>query len=107
MPVRKSPRVPARLTGGGDTLCVRVTSCPLARDLCHAVGGPITSTSANRAGTPPARCATGVNLPGVEICLDGGVLPPSEPSTVLDPETGAILRPGAISEEALLAVIGR
>lgn len=49
--------VPAHLTGGRDTLAVRVTAHPVAAALCAAYGGPIVSTSANVSGRAPARTA--------------------------------------------------
>ncbi|HRN60194.1 MAG TPA: Sua5/YciO/YrdC/YwlC family protein, partial [Chiayiivirga sp.] len=47
--------VPHGLRGDHDTLAVRITAHPVAAALCEAFGGPIVSTSANRAGEPPAR----------------------------------------------------
>lgn len=48
-------RFPPWITGGRDTVAVRVPGHPQARALCRAFGGPLVSTSANRAGRPPAR----------------------------------------------------
>ena len=98
----KSPRLPDVLTGGQDKICVRWTSHPVARMLCREVGHAITSTSANISGQPPARSPAEVKLEGLGAMIDGGVLPPSAPSTVFDPETGRILREGAVSAEDLL-----
>lgn len=42
------------LTGGRPTLAVRITDHPIATALSKAVGGPLVSTSANRAGKAPA-----------------------------------------------------
>lgn len=100
----KSPRISDMLTAGNPKVCVRWTSHPVARALCLAVGTAITSTSANRSGEPPVRSVDELNLPGIDLVLDGGTLEPSAPSTVFDPETGMIIRAGAISEEALRAV---
>jgi L-threonylcarbamoyladenylate synthase len=47
--------VPDWITGGRDTVAVRVTAEPLAAALCRAAGTAIVSTSANRSGRPPAR----------------------------------------------------
>ncbi len=88
--------LPDLLTGGSPTICVRCPACETARALCLAVGGPITSTSANLSGQEPARDLTRLNLPGVALAIDGGILPPSAPSTIIEPESGAILRQGAI-----------
>lgn len=49
------PHVPDWLTGGRDTIAVRITSHPVAAAICTAFGGAIVSTSANPAGCPPAR----------------------------------------------------
>lgn len=102
----KAARVPGILTAGRDKVCVRKTSCAIARDLCLAVGSAITSSSANPAGQPPARCLGDLALPGIALAIDGGILEPSPPSTVFDPDEGAVLRHGAIAEEALREVLG-
>jgi len=48
-------RFPPWITGGRHTVAVRVPAHPQARAMCAAFGGPLVSTSANRAGRPPAR----------------------------------------------------
>jgi len=83
------------------TVAVRCPAHPAARAIARAFGGPITSTSANRAGAPPAPRAAAAALDGVFCVLDGGDLPPSAPSTVYAPDRDEILREGAISAEAL------
>jgi L-threonylcarbamoyladenylate synthase len=100
----KSPRLPKILTGGLEHVCVRWTSHPLARALCREAGHAITSTSANLAGQPPAQSLAEVRLDGLGAKVDGGLLPPSLPSTVFDPSTGRILREGAIPAEVLLGM---
>jgi len=100
----KSPRLPDILTAGEKKVCVRQTACPIARELCLVVGSAITSSSANRTGAPPCRSLAGLDLPDIEVGVDGGTLPPSPPSTVFDPDTGRILRQGVISEADLRAV---
>jgi len=103
----KADRVPALVTAGGNKVCVRVTSCAVARDLCLALGAALTSSSANRAGHPPARCLAEIELSGVTVGIDGGPLEPSPPSTVFDPDSCEVVRAGAVSEAALLALLGR
>lgn len=103
----RSPRLPESLTAGMDKVCIRCTSSSIARDLCLAFGGAITSSSANRSGERPAHSLTDICLPGVSVAVDGGMLPPSVPSTVFDPDTCEVLRPGAVTEEQLRAVVGR
>lgn len=50
-------QVPDWLTGGRDSIAMRLTPHPVARALCEAVAGPVVSTSANRSGHVPARSA--------------------------------------------------
>ena len=103
-------RVPARLRGPEGGVAVRWTSHPGLARLLHAYGQPITSTSANRPGVPPAMTAAEIaeqwsDAIGRRILrvLDGGRLTPSSPSTVVDC-TGRrprVIRPGAISAATL------
>ena len=97
----KSDRIPAALCAGGPKVCVRIPAHETARALCAAVGHAITSTSANKSGKPPATSPHEIDLSGVALCIDGGTLPPSQPSTIFDPDTRTILREGAISSESL------
>lgn len=93
--------VPDVLLGPSGKVAVRCPGHATARELCAVFGGPLTSTSANRSGAPPATCAEAIDLPGVNAVLDGGTLPPTQPSTLVDPETGTILREGAIDRQTL------
>lgn len=97
LPVR--PGVPSWLTGRFDTLAVRVTAHPLAAGLCRAYGGAIVSTSANRAGRPPARTALGLRLAlgtpttwGIDGLVPGRCGGADRPSTIRDGRTGQLLR---------------
>jgi len=103
----KSERLPAAVTAGKDRVCVRRTSCPTAAALCRAAGGAITSSSANVSGRAPARSVDELSVPGVALCVDGGTLPTAPPSTVFDPDSGAVLREGAVSEAELRAVLAQ
>ena len=103
-------RVPTRLRGPEGGVAVRWTSHPALQRLIQAYGDPITSTSANRPGQPPAESAVEVVQQwspeiarGVVRVLDGGRLPASPPSTVVDC-TGRhprVVRAGAISSAVL------
>jgi len=53
-----SDRAPLWITGAHPSIAVRVTAHPVAAALCARFGAPIVSTSANRAGQPPALSAT-------------------------------------------------
>jgi L-threonylcarbamoyladenylate synthase len=106
-------RLPSRLRGPEGGVAVRWTPHPGLQRLLTAYGEPITSTSANRPGVPPATSASEIlsQWPdavhrGLLHVLDGGRLDPSPPSTVLDC-TGRrprVIRPGALRAEALRAV---
>lgn len=103
-------RVPKRLRGPEGGVAVRWTSHPGLQRLLQAYGDPITSTSANRPGLPPAMTAGEIvqqwseaTSRGLMRVLDGGRLQPSSPSTVVDC-TGRrprVIRPGAISAATL------
>ncbi len=73
-----------RLTGGLTTIGLRVPGHKQARTLAKMVG-PLAATSANRTGepTPNDPKVFGELFVGVQV-FDGGVLPPSKGSTVLD-----------------------
>ena len=103
-------RVPMRLRGPEGGVAVRWTSHTALQRLIAAYGDPITSTSANRPGLPPAMSASeivqqwgGAMARGQVLVLDGGRLTASPPSTVVDC-TGRrprVIRPGAISSVEL------
>ncbi len=100
----KSPELPEAVTAGEPNVCVRCPDFEIARDLCRVYGGALTSSSANRSGQPPAMSVDELEVPGVDLVIDGGRLPETKPSTVFDPEDFRILRAGAITESQLRAV---
>jgi len=82
---------PGRVTGADRTVAIRATPHLGVRMLLEALGEPITSTSANRPGQPPAtdaEQARGVLMQSAAASgawlLDGGPLPASLPSTIID-----------------------
>jgi L-threonylcarbamoyladenylate synthase len=103
-------RVPDRLRGPEGGIAVRWTPHPGLTRLIQAYGDPITSTSANLPGVPPAMSATEILqqwsdavMRGRIRVLDGGRLQPSNPSTVIDC-TGLrprVIRPGAVPAATL------
>jgi L-threonylcarbamoyladenylate synthase len=75
------------VTGGRDTVAVRVPNHPLALALLEAVGGPIAAPSANRFGKVSPTTAEHVraDLDGdVDLILDGGPCPIGVESTIVD-----------------------
>ncbi len=104
--------VPNQLTGGTGRLGVRQPGMSLPALVAAAVGGPITATSANRSGTPPATTAEMVRASlgdELDLILDGGTTPGGLPSTVLDVtvDPPRLVRAGRISEEQLNVICGR
>jgi len=103
----KKESVPDALCAASPWVCVRCPGGGFARDLCAAFGGAITSTSANKSGEAPAITVNEINMPGVALRIDGGELGKLAPSTVFNPATGEVVREGAISKAAVMAVWGR
>jgi len=101
--------VPLGVTAGGPTVAVRVPSHPVALALLRAAGVPIAAPSANRFSRPSPTTADDVAEDlgdRIDMILDGGPSTHGVESTVVDC-TGAepvVLRPGAITLEALRAV---
>lgn len=103
----RHPSLPAGITAGSNKVCVRCPGLEWARSLCAAFGGPVTSTSANRSGEPVVQSLVDLNLPGVELGFDGGTLDSTQASTILDADSGTILREGAISREEIARILGQ
>ncbi len=107
----RHPQVPLAVTAGGPTVAVRVPAHPVALALIRATGFPIAAPSANRFGhlSPTQAAHVLDDLEGrVDVILDGGPTPVGVESTVLSLVTPVptILRPGGVSREALMAVLG-
>jgi L-threonylcarbamoyladenylate synthase len=94
------------ITGGGETVAVRVPNHPIPLALIRGVGVPITGTSANLSGMPGPLTAEEVcSQIGREIdfIIDGGRCPGGVESTVVDVSDGfpRVLREGPISREEI------
>ncbi|ABA59272.1 L-threonylcarbamoyladenylate synthase [Nitrosococcus oceani] len=87
--------VPPWLRGRYDTLAVRVTAHPLAACLCRTLGHALVSTSANRAGRPPAQTTLQVRRSfgsSLDYILPGITGKRAGPSEIRDGRTGQRLR---------------
>lgn len=74
------------LTAAGSTVAMRVSSHPLAQELCRCWGGALTATSANVSGMAPLVQASAVReLWGdrLSYILDGGETPGGLGSTII------------------------
>jgi len=92
---------------------VRVSPHPLVARLVAELGGPLTSTSLNAPGQPPAESGADAlevvtRLGGGDVLvLDGGQLAPSKPSSVVDctgPEP-VVIREGAVPTSRLRCAV--
>jgi L-threonylcarbamoyladenylate synthase len=102
--------VPSAITAGTGRVGVRVSSCRPLRELLQQVG-PLTGTSANRAGASPARTALEVERAfgsEIDMIIDAGPTPGGLPSTVVEADEGLrIVREGVIPRSAIEAVLSR
>ncbi|ETW13629.1 Sua5/YciO/YrdC family protein [Roseivivax marinus] len=110
LPLRAGARVSKLVTAGLDTLAVRVPAHPVARALLRATGRPVAAPSANRSGRISPTRADHVlhTLDGrIAAVLEGGASEVGLESTILG-LAGApmLLRPGAVSADALAATLG-
>ena len=99
------------VTGGQDTVAVRIPSHPMAQQLLTAFGGGIAAPSANRYGRLSATRAEHVRDEfgdDVKVVLDGGESQVGLESTIVScgPGTLRLLRPGSISLARLRDVAG-
>ncbi len=88
-------RVPAWVHGEHATVAVRVTAHPVLAALCCAWGGPLVSTSANRAGARPVREAYQVRRyfrDGLDYLLPGRVGSAARPTAIRDLASGRVVR---------------
>lgn len=107
----KSAALPSIVTGGRETVGVRVPDHPIALALVKAVGSPIVATSANMTGGPPPKTAAqairdvGEN---VTVVLDGGESRFGVASTVVDMTVAPpkILRRGSLDVNDVRKVLG-
>ena len=103
--------IPTETTGGLDTVAVRCPSHPVAHALIEACGVAIAAPSANRSGKPSPTCASDVidDMMGrVDVIIDGGESEIGLESTIVkieDEDTVTLLRPGAITYDALCMVV--
>jgi L-threonylcarbamoyladenylate synthase len=108
--MHRGPAVNDIITGGQDTVAIRVPNHPVAQQLLNAFGGGIAAPSANRYGhVSPTRAEHVREEFGseVRVILDGGECKVGLESTIVSclGEAPHLLRPGAITLSQLRAII--
>lgn len=110
--VRRNARASDAVTGGQDTVGLRVPAHPAALAVLEAFGGGIAAPSANRFGkvSPTSAQHVHAELGGdVDFILDGGECEVGVESTIVDVTdvTPRLLRPGGLAREELERVLGQ
>lgn len=94
--VLPGPEVDPLLRGEHEGIAVRLTTNPVAHEICETVNAPITSTSANLSGQPVAADHDELHRQFgacVDYIVPGDCGPASGPSEIRILETGKVLRP--------------
>lgn len=107
----KSDAISSVVSGGLDTVAVRMPSNDIARAVIESAGVPIAAPSANTSGLPsPTRASYVIDdmMGKIDAIIDGGDCQYGVESTVITLATDVpiILRPGAVTKEMLESVIG-
>ncbi|AKC86505.1 Sua5/YciO/YrdC/YwlC family protein [Pseudoxanthomonas suwonensis] len=76
---------PHWVTGGRDSIAIRISAHPVVAALCEGFGGALVSTSANRGGEPPAYTRAELD-PVLDQAVDG----------IVAGETGGLAQPTPI-----------
>lgn len=90
-----SPAAPALITGGRDSIAVRVSAHPVVIALCRAYGGALVSTSANISRRVPARSALQLRRcfgPSLDAIVAGELGGRATPTPIRDLRNGHLLR---------------
>lgn len=111
MILKRSAKAGDFVTGGQDTIGLRVPAHPVAQALLKAFGGGIAAPSANRFGSVSPTTAAHVRADlgeDVDLVLDGGPSEVGIESTIVDlsGEAPVLLRPGRITRPELEEVLG-
>ena len=107
----KAPHVSRVVTGGQDSIGIRVPAHPVAQALLSAFGGGIAAPSANRYGRVSATCAGHIREEfgdAVPVVLDGGEAAIGIESTIISclGNVVRLLRPGRITRSAVEQELG-
>ena len=103
--------VPRRTTGGLDTVAVRCPDSDITREIIRLAGVPLAAPSANISGKPSTTTAQHVlhdHSGRIDAIVDGGPCRVGVESTIVDltESPARLLRPGGITPEQLVEVLG-
>lgn len=106
------PNLPALLTGGSDSIGIRISSHPEATEICRLAGGIITATSANISEQQPAHsveeilAAIGTDI---DLVVSSESIAAGDCSTIVAEKEGALvlIRSGRISFADLVPQVKR
>ena len=103
--------VPKRTTGGLSTVAVRCPDSDVTREIIRLSGVPLAAPSANISGKPSTTTAQHVRHDHdgrIDVIVDGGSCRVGVESTIVDlsEERPRLLRPGGITPEQLIEVLG-
>ncbi|MBX9705747.1 MAG: threonylcarbamoyl-AMP synthase [Gammaproteobacteria bacterium] len=91
----KTKNVPAWIHGNSQEVAVRVTTLPLAKELCQAFGKPIVSTSANFSGEDPVKYFADLDtalIDHLDYVLEGETGPLAKPTIIKNAMDGRVIR---------------
>ena len=103
--------VPKATTGGLSTVGIRCPDCDVTREIIRLSGVPVAAPSANISGKPSTTTAEHVRHDHdgkIDAIVDGGSCRVGVESTIVDltERCPRLLRPGGISPEQLIEVLG-
>lgn len=103
--------VPKCTTAGLPTVAVRCPDCEITREIIRAAGIPVAAPSANLSGKPSTTTAEHVyhdHAGKIPLIINGGPCRVGVESTIVDLTEARprLLRPGGITPEQLLTVLG-
>ena len=103
--------VPKCTTAGLPTVAVRCPDCEVTREIIRLAGVPVAAPSANLSGKPSTTTAEHVyhdHKGKLPLIVDGGACRVGVESTIVDltEERPRLLRPGGITPEQLMEVLG-
>lgn len=110
--LRRSDKAAPAVTGGLDTIGLRVPAHPVAQQVLQAFGGGLAAPSANRFGRVSPTTADHVREEfgdRVELVLEGGSCAIGIESTIVDLSVNepTLLRPGAITAQQIEGILQR